>query len=261
MSPTGTICHVAVEIRRGTDRFVERLPGRLTAHAFSFGSSYDAEHVRFGPMVCHDDHLLRAGEGFPAARPRRPGDRRPGCSPARSTHDGPTGPARVEPGQVAVLRTGAGVTHSEVAAAPQTRFVQVWLTPSRARRSRRTRSPRPSSPPASWSASPSPSPARCFSVVRLDDHQTVTIPAGAAGARLRRPRRAAALLAGRAAARGRRVPLHRRAGARADRRRADRAAGLVLRAGRPGLSRLAGAARAASRRGWRAARLSAPILV
>src|ERR1044072_8503281 len=64
-SPTGTICHVAVEIRRGTDRFVDRAAGGLTAHAFSFGSSYDADHVRFGPMVCHDEHLLRSGEGFP----------------------------------------------------------------------------------------------------------------------------------------------------------------------------------------------------
>ena len=55
---------MAVAIRRGTDRFIERAPGRLTAHAFSFGASYDAEHVRFGPMVCHDDHLLADGKGF-----------------------------------------------------------------------------------------------------------------------------------------------------------------------------------------------------
>ena len=47
-------------------------------------------------------------------------------------HEGPTGTAEVTPGQVAVLRAGAGVDHAETAAAPQTRFIQVWLTPTRA---------------------------------------------------------------------------------------------------------------------------------
>src|SRR3954468_25027182 len=126
VSPTGTICQMAVAIRRGTDRFTERAPGRLTAHAFSFGSSYDAEHVRFGPMVCHDDHLLRDGEGFPAHDHADLVIVSWVVSGALE-HSGPEGARRLEPGQVATLRAGAGVTHSEVAAAPQTRFVQVWL--------------------------------------------------------------------------------------------------------------------------------------
>src|SRR3712207_1725523 len=114
VSPTGTICHVVVAIRRGTDRFVERLPGRLTAHAFSFGESYDAEHLRFGPMVCHDDHLLRVGSGFP---PHDHGDLVivSWVLTGALAHSGPTGEERVDPGQVAVLRTGTGTTHAEVA--------------------------------------------------------------------------------------------------------------------------------------------------
>ena len=39
--------------------------GRTTRHSFSFGDHYDPENVGFGPMVCHDDHLLRGGAGFP----------------------------------------------------------------------------------------------------------------------------------------------------------------------------------------------------
>ena len=95
-SPTGTICHVAVEIRRGTHRFMERVQGRLTAHAFSFGSSYDADHVRFGPMVCHDDHLLRVGEGFP---PHDHADLTivTWVISGALAHDGSAGPARVDP--------------------------------------------------------------------------------------------------------------------------------------------------------------------
>src|SRR3954465_14743922 len=98
VSPTGTICQMAVAIRRGTDRFIERAPGRLTAHAFSFGASYDAEHVRFGPMVCHDDHLLRDGEGFPSHHHE---DQVIVSWPLTGllAHSGPGGDAEVAPGQ------------------------------------------------------------------------------------------------------------------------------------------------------------------
>ena len=155
---------------------MERLPGRLTAHAFSFGSSYDAEHVRFGPMVCHDDHLLRLGEGFP---PHEHADLVivTWVVSGAVAHTGPDGSARLEPGQVGVLRTGRGVTHSEVAAAPQTRFVQVWLSP-----------PGPVEGPSYTVMTPDLVPNRLvevgeivegavLSVVRLGDHETLTIPA------------------------------------------------------------------------------------
>lgn len=126
--PTGTISQMSVEIRRGSDRFVDRTPGRRTAHAFSFGSHYDADHVSFGPMVCHDDHLLAEGTGF---------DDHSHSDLVIVTrvlsgavrHTDTTGATSVlGPGEVGVLRTGSTVVHSEFAAAPQTRFVQVWLT-------------------------------------------------------------------------------------------------------------------------------------
>lgn len=174
-SPTGTICHVSVAIRRGTDRFVDRSPGRLTAHAFSFGSHYDADHVRFGPMVCHDDHLLRMGEGFP------PHDHAglvivSWVLSGALDHEGPSGPQRLAPGQVAVLRTGAGVTHAEVAAAPQTRFVQVWLdAPGSDEPSYDVATPDPATGEVVRVAEPLP--GAVFSVARLDANQALTVPA------------------------------------------------------------------------------------
>jgi redox-sensitive bicupin YhaK (pirin superfamily) len=166
---------VAVEIRRGTDRFVERLPGRLTAHAFSFGAHYDAEQVRFGPMTCHDDHLLRNGEGIP------PHDHAglvivTWVLSGALEHDGPTGPERVEPGQVAVLRTGTGVTHSEVAAAPQTRFIQVWLDASGAEEPSYEVSTPPSAPGELVRVA-EPELGAVFSVARLDTNQVLSVPA------------------------------------------------------------------------------------
>ncbi|WP_370248397.1 pirin family protein [Nocardioides sp.] len=118
---------MSVEIRRGTSRFVEREPGRLSRHAFSFGSVYDPERLRFGPMVCHDDHLLGDGRGFEAHR-------HSGLvivtyvASGALAHTGDDGVTTVvQPGRLSVTRTGDGTTHSEIAAAPQTRFVQVWL--------------------------------------------------------------------------------------------------------------------------------------
>lgn len=118
---------VVVVIRRGTDRFVQKATGRLTRHSFSFGSVYDPENLSFGPMVCHDDHLLSVGAGF-EEHPHHDLDIVTWVLGGALTHTDSTGGSRtVGTGEVAVLRTGTGITHSEVAAAPQTRFVQVWL--------------------------------------------------------------------------------------------------------------------------------------
>ncbi len=43
---------------------MEKVPGRATWHAFSFGSYYDPDRTNFGAMVCHDEHLLAVGQGF-----------------------------------------------------------------------------------------------------------------------------------------------------------------------------------------------------
>lgn len=119
---------VSTEIRRSSARFTERSRGRVTAHSFSFGEHYDPDRLRLGPMVCHDDHLLARGQGF--ATHRHSGlEIVTWVVSGALEHTGPDSePVVLEPGSVAVLRTGAGVEHAEVAVAPQTRFVQVWLT-------------------------------------------------------------------------------------------------------------------------------------
>lgn len=119
---------VGVEIRRGSARFAERASGRATWHSFSFGASYDPDNLGFGPMVCHDDHWLGRGEGF-ETHSHRDLVIVTWVVNGELTHTDPSGTRTVSPGQVAVLRTGSGVEHAEIATAAQTRFVQVWLTP------------------------------------------------------------------------------------------------------------------------------------
>ena len=121
---------VSVEIRRGTQRFLTRGEGHFTRHSFSFGSHYDPDNLRFGRLVCHDDHLLAAGSGF-EDHPHRDLEIVTWVLSGALHHrdsSGHTGVVR--PGDVQVLSAGSGVTHAEIAGPDgPTRFVQAWLTP------------------------------------------------------------------------------------------------------------------------------------
>ncbi len=103
--------------------------GRATWHGFSFGSAYDPEWVGFGAMLCHDEHLLAVGAGF-TEHPHRDLEIVTWVASGAVEHtDSLGGSSVLTAGQVGHLRAGSGVTHREVAGAPQTRFVQVWLLP------------------------------------------------------------------------------------------------------------------------------------
>lgn len=103
----------------------------MTWHTFSFGSHYDPERVALGPMVCHDEHLLGRGRGFDTHHHSGVAIVTwvlSGALEHRDSLGASTGSATVlEPGSVGILYAGGGVDHSEIAAAPQTRFVQVWI--------------------------------------------------------------------------------------------------------------------------------------
>lgn len=105
--------------------------GRSSRHSFSFGSHYDPDNVSFGPMVCHDDHLLGGGAGFPD-HPHRDVEIVTWVLSGALVHADDHGhEGAVLPGTVQVLSAGAGVVHAEMAHGPSgpARFVQVWLTP------------------------------------------------------------------------------------------------------------------------------------
>ncbi len=121
-----------MQIRRSSSRFVEREAGRRTQHGFSFGAHYDPEWLSFGPLVCHDDHLLGSGRGF-EEHAHSDLEIVTHVVSGSLVHADSLGTSGVlEAGEVAVLSAGAGVRHSEMAASTgSARFVQVWLTPDR----------------------------------------------------------------------------------------------------------------------------------
>lgn len=155
--------HVSVEIRRGTDRYITREGGHHTRHSFSFGGHYDPANVRFGRLVCHDDHLLAGGEGF-EEHPHQDVEIVSWVLTGALRHRDSSGNERVvRPGEVQVLSAGSGVTHAEVAEpGGATRFVQAWLTPEET-----------GTPPA-YSVTPaSPTPGALTEVLRLGDARFV----------------------------------------------------------------------------------------
>ena len=177
---------MTVEIRRSTARFVDREQGRLTRHAFSFGAHYDPAWSSFGPMVCHDDHLLGAGKGFDEHA-------HAGLEIVTTVlrgsleHRDSTGTATALPaGSVAVLSSGAGVRHSELAAASgSARFVQVWLTPDDPERAPGYAAAEVPAGPGLVEVAGEDAPlavdvaGATYAVARLDANETLTLPVAA----------------------------------------------------------------------------------
>lgn len=116
---------MGIVVRRGTRRFVTQEPGQTTRHSFSFGPHYDPDDLGFGPLVCHDDHVLGPGAGFPE-HPHSGLEIVTWVVAGGLVHDQTS---LLRPGQVAVQSAGTGIVHSEVAGGEPTRFVQAWLRP------------------------------------------------------------------------------------------------------------------------------------
>jgi quercetin 2,3-dioxygenase len=155
---------------------LDRVAGKATWHALSFGEHYDADLVRWGPMVCHDEHLLGRGQGFEAHRHDELEIVTWVLSGAVSHEDGLGSATTLTPGMVGHLTAGAGVEHSEVATAPQTRFVQVWLAPDEPGRTPAYAVAETDLEPGLLCEVLRPTATATFSVARLSPGERVTIP-------------------------------------------------------------------------------------
>lgn len=179
---------MTVEVRRGSTRFLTREVGRSTRHSFSFGPHYDQDNLGFGAMVCHDDHLLRPGLGFPD-HPHRDLEIVTWVLSGALVHtDDDGGDHVLTPGGVQVQSAGSGIRHGEVAAtdAGPTRFVQVWLDPDESGREPRYSAAVVETPPGRLVPVVSGhdhaavlgigTSSASFWVARLDAGETVTLP-------------------------------------------------------------------------------------
>lgn len=176
---------MTVDIRRGSSRFVDRSTGRSSWHSFSFGPHYDPEHLSFGPMVCHDEHLLGSGAGFDDHAHDGLEIVTWVVSGAVVHTDSLGGSAVLEAGDCGVLSAGSGVRHTEIASGDgPARFVQVWLTPATPDRDpayARATVEGGGLVPVVGAAGPLSVdvPGAAFAVARLEAGESVAIPAAA----------------------------------------------------------------------------------
>ena len=154
------------------------MSGRLTRHGFAFGDHYDPERLDFGPMVCHDDHLLGSAQGFDE-HPHSGLEIVSWVVSGTLVHgDQASGAGRtdVPAGTWGWLSAGSGTRHAEHASADgPVRFVQVWLRASTASSSGaaayRTGTGQLAVPTADGEAT--------FTPVHLEPGATFTLPAAA----------------------------------------------------------------------------------
>lgn len=121
-----------ISVHRAEDRFQggDQDAGILSRHAFSFGSFYDPDNLRFGAILACNAERLESGAGF-EEHPHSHTEIVTWVVEGELTHRDSTGHATVvRPGDLQHLSAASGVRHVERndGDAPLT-FVQMWLAP------------------------------------------------------------------------------------------------------------------------------------
>lgn len=121
---------MSIDVRPAADRFVTEAAGRTTFHSFSYGAHYDPANVGFGPLVALNDERLPPGTGYDEHR-HSGIDIVTWVLDGRLHHADSLGNTAVlEPGTIAVARTGTGISHAEHARPDRgVRFLQLMLRP------------------------------------------------------------------------------------------------------------------------------------
>ncbi|WP_329116792.1 pirin family protein [Streptomyces sp. NBC_01465] len=121
-----------ISVRRSGDRFPGGDPaaGIESHHAFSFGTFYDPDNLRFGPVLACNEERLAPGAGFDE-HPHSHTELITWVVEGELTHRDSAGHATVvRAGDVQRLSSAGGVRHEErnEGTVPLT-FIQMWLAP------------------------------------------------------------------------------------------------------------------------------------
>jgi quercetin 2,3-dioxygenase len=117
------------QVFRADDRFVTRTDWLTSWHSFSYGQWYDPANVGFGPLVVSNHDVLAPGAGFDEHVHSGVDVVTYVVSGLLEHRDSIGHQAVVGAGEVQVLRSGSGVTHSErnASATKPVEYVQMWL--------------------------------------------------------------------------------------------------------------------------------------
>ncbi|MDX6210829.1 MAG: quercetin 2,3-dioxygenase [Frankiales bacterium] len=118
-----------IDVRRGSDRFCTRTGWLTSWHSFSYGQHYDPANVGFGPLVVSNHDVLVPGAGFDDLRHSGVDLVTYVVSGGLEHRDSAGHHAVVSAGELQLLRSGAGLVHSErnASAEDPVEYVQMWL--------------------------------------------------------------------------------------------------------------------------------------
>jgi quercetin 2,3-dioxygenase len=122
-----------LEIRKSSDRGVGKLEWLDARFTFSFGPYKDPEQVGFSDLRLLNDDLVKGGGGF-GTHEHKDTEVFSYVLSGALEHKDSMGQGSVVPaGDVIMMSTGSGITHSEFnhSATEPVRFLQIWVAPSR----------------------------------------------------------------------------------------------------------------------------------
>ncbi len=123
-----------LEIRKNEDRGVAEHGWLSSRHSFSFGDYYDADHIRFGPLLVINEDRVQPGRGF-GKHGHRDMEIISYVLEGQLAHSDSMGNgSAIGYGDVQRMSAGTGVMHSEYNASSdqQVHFLQIWIEPDRA---------------------------------------------------------------------------------------------------------------------------------
>ena len=122
-----------IQLRKSDDRGRGSLPWLEARFTFSFGPYKDPEQVGFSDLLLLNDDRVKGGGGF-AEHQHVDTEVFSYVLEGALAHKDSMGEGSTVPaGDVIVMSTGSGITHSEfnASAAADVRFLQIWMKPAR----------------------------------------------------------------------------------------------------------------------------------
>lgn len=120
-----------LKVRKAEERGVSRHDGVISWHTFSFGEYADPRYSGYSDLLVINDDRVAGGHGF-GAHPHRDMEILTYVLEGALAHrDGMGSHSIIYPGEIQLMSTGTGVTHSEMNAAEddEVHFLQVWIVP------------------------------------------------------------------------------------------------------------------------------------